>query len=293
MLVLGIDAGGSTTRAFVYDQSEAVVFHGQSGAANWASTPASRLRQHLQRALIDLPKVDAVCGCFAGLLTSEDQQNAKELLQALTNCSKVDARPDFHATWASAPEPTTAIVISGTGSVVCSEPERNKIIRTGGGGPLFGDLGSSFGIARRAITNHLYQNQVLPREFFDAATLLLGVSDMDSIIAKIYHSGAQSAAVAKLAPAIIDAARAGHGPSKAAILEELRGLAGLLIGHLKKYHDGEDSWHVTLAGGLWKNGRWLRQAFEEAAQDDRTIVWQRLVHPPVWGAARLARRILE
>ncbi|MEQ1822349.1 MAG: BadF/BadG/BcrA/BcrD ATPase family protein, partial [Fimbriimonadaceae bacterium] len=138
MLFLGIDGGGSTCRAVVIDEFDKTVFQGQGGASNFSSTPARTLRRSVARALEAAPKVDQICGCFAGLINSEARDRARELVGTLLPDCPITLTADYAAALRASPPDTTACLIAGTGSIVCSiTPE--GYVKSGGGGPLLGD----------------------------------------------------------------------------------------------------------------------------------------------------------
>src|SRR5947209_1700823 len=73
---LGLDCGGSSSRVLLVDESDAVIFRGQSGPANLATTGDDQVKKNLELSLRGCPAADYVCGCFAGLLTESDRRRA-------------------------------------------------------------------------------------------------------------------------------------------------------------------------------------------------------------------------
>ncbi|HRJ27520.1 MAG TPA: BadF/BadG/BcrA/BcrD ATPase family protein [Fimbriimonadaceae bacterium] len=297
--VLGIDGGGTTTRAWAVEAGQ-VIWKGQSGPSNWSSTPGPRLRQNLAKALVGAPRVDSVCGCFAGLITHNQKAEAETTLRELAGCSRVAAFPDYRATWAACPAGTTALVIAGTGSVIVSEPRPGELRRDGGGGPLFGDFGSSFGLVRSMLQRCVEDGQPLPRKMAQKAAETYGTDQLDAVISWLHQAPSPAAAAAKLAKPLVQAAQLGDRWAEETIQAEMLKLARVLIRHLEDGHEPQGFWSIVLAGGAWKLGETILRTFEDSCE--RLLSGRRgkeewglqtLQMAPVWGAVLLAEQQLK
>ena len=288
---LGLDGGGTSLRAVLIDSAGQPLFHGQSGAANIATTPEERFKNHLLKATDGCPEPDAVCGCFAGLLTPDDRERAIRLLRERFPKACLRAEPDYVAALeASGPE-VTACIVCGTGSLICSRSEDGKYVRSGGGGYLLGDDGSGFQYGRAALRHYL---EVGPEGASDdlrrAVLERFGVSEPHSVTRTVYSFSGPAPMIARLLPAFVADLHAGEPYAAEALREQSAKLARVVAGHLTRYHGNLDRAILTLAGGLWEPSIRFREALAESLRDAWTgqIEMKRIPEPPVRGAARLA-----
>lgn len=296
---LGIDCGGSSTRACVIDANGEIVFKGESGPANLASTPQLELEQHLADALHGSPEVSAGVACFAGLLTDADRHRALAILEKVLPGPKLAAFPDYYA--ALADSTTDVALIAGTGSLAASRNERGEVIKSGGGGPLLGDSGSAFDLGRRALGRTLLLADPQPASplFWEAVVELFGSREPNQILAAIYRSVSPAARVAKLAPTIVFDALRGLPYASHSLGEVLQALAQLLHGHIEAHLKDRDPVNVRLAGGLWDIEDVLTERFQQVCLDlspggvGPEIIIERLTREPVLGAAQMARELAD
>lgn len=290
---VGLDCGGSTSRALALDATGLPLYRGQSGAANLASTPEPILRRHLQRATEACPAADAVYGCFAGLLTEGDRLRAESLLKQLFPGAVVGAAPDFAAALMAAETPIDVCVIAGTGALVCSKTPTGWV-KTGGGGYLLCDDGSAFDLGRRVLKDFLFGDEP-PTE---ATTALVAETfetlDRGEIVSKLYANPSPPALLAKLAPALVTDAATGREPSRLALAEAIGTLASQTVRHIHKHVAGTGTVRIGLVGGVWKNSANVLDVFASSIRDqlDRSFDVERLRRPPVYGAVTLARELM-
>lgn len=290
---LGLDCGGTSTRAVALDERGEVLFEGKSGPANWASTERDQLREHIVEALTGAPKADTVCGCFAGLLTPEDKASVEAMLKEVSGADKALGLPDFHAALRASGPDATACVISGTGSLVFSRTN-GDVVKSGGGGPLLGDVGSAFAISREALRVALFGSPVVAAvsdRFRVAMQELFGTSDPSEVPARVYAEPSPARTVAKLAPIVARDAEAGEAYARIVVEDQMKQLAYILYGHLYTHHATTKPWRVFLSGGLWKISPIFLTRLEESMglmAGAKDIQFSELPVAPVMGAAWLA-----
>ncbi|MET7477698.1 BadF/BadG/BcrA/BcrD ATPase family protein [Streptomyces sp. NPDC005648] len=168
-LVVGLDAGGTRTRAVLADAADGrVVGEGAGGPGNALTVPSPQLTEHLAEALARaVPeggrrRVVAVGGGFAGA-TGADEEDPGRLnaLAALTAALRrvgittdtVTVGSDIEAAFASAPgAPADGLaLVAGTGAVAMRITDRRCTATVDGDGWLLGDDGSGFWIGREAV----------------------------------------------------------------------------------------------------------------------------------------------
>ncbi|EPJ38036.1 hypothetical protein STAFG_4916 [Streptomyces afghaniensis 772] len=168
-LVIGIDAGGTRTRAVLATADDGrPVGEGAAGPGNALTVPLPQLTEHLTEAIgraVPEPvrdRVVAVAGGFAGATdAADDEPGRRNALAALTAALRrlgIDAGPpvigsDIEAAFASAPgTPAGGLaLVAGTGAVAMRITDRRGTVTVDGDGWLLGDDGSGFWIGRAAV----------------------------------------------------------------------------------------------------------------------------------------------
>ncbi|WP_372443619.1 BadF/BadG/BcrA/BcrD ATPase family protein [Streptomyces adelaidensis] len=170
-LVVGIDAGGTRTRAVLADLGDGrTLGEGTSGPGNALTVPGPVLADHLAEALaraVPEPlrgRVVAVAGGFAG--TGHGGQAADEpgrvraqaalaaaLARVGVTAAEVGVHSDIETAFAAAPgHPADGLVlVAGTGAVAARIDARVPAATSGGDGWLLGDDGGGFWIGRAAV----------------------------------------------------------------------------------------------------------------------------------------------
>ncbi|WP_328846832.1 BadF/BadG/BcrA/BcrD ATPase family protein [Streptomyces sp. NBC_00258] len=168
-LVVGLDAGGTRTRAVLASAVDGrVLGQGSAGPGNALTVPVPLLTDHLAEAIAqavpepDRARVVAVAGGFAGAAeTAPDEPGRLNALAALTaalrrlgiEADSVGVSSDIEAAFASArgtPADGLALV-AGTGVVAMRIRDRRCEVTVGGDGWLLGDDGGGFWIGRSAV----------------------------------------------------------------------------------------------------------------------------------------------
>ncbi|WP_338783793.1 BadF/BadG/BcrA/BcrD ATPase family protein [Streptomyces sp. DG1A-41] len=194
-LVVGLDAGGTRTRAVLATADDGrPVGEGAAGPGNALTVPVPQLTEHLVEAVgraVPVPvrdRVVAVAGGFAGATgAAADEPGWRNALTALTAALRrlgIDAGPpvivsDIEAAFAStagAPADGLALV-AGTGAVAMRITERRGTATVDGDGWLLGDDGSGFWIGRAAVRAALRMadGRGAPTVLAEAVGLELGV----------------------------------------------------------------------------------------------------------------------
>jgi glucosamine kinase len=295
-VLIGLDCGGSSTRALCASGDGSIVGRGRSGPGNWASTPHDLIERSIREASEGMPSPDAAAVCFAGLLTDHDRAQAELLLSRIFPSAKVSAHPDTEAVLAADPG-ADAGVISGTGCTIFSMRD-GRIWRSAGGGPLFGDHGSVFDVVRRAIDAIALRPDRMEAsdDFWDAAERICTVRDPDRLVAALYRAPSPPRLACRLGPVVIADALAGKAYASEALKGALWALAKGIRGHLRHGHPELRQPNVVLAGGLWR----IEPRLADELQELLTTLSQAEGPPfphvrileaePVEGALALARK---
>ncbi|GAB2957444.1 N-acetylglucosamine kinase [Amycolatopsis acidiphila] len=158
--VIGVDAGGTSTRALAVAAAGTVLGSGRSGGANPNSHSPETAAKHLG---------EAIGACLGGL----DPQEANACVVGMAGSSKLTdpaVAGLFEATWArlglgevlvltdaevafasATAAPDGTVLIAGTGSIAGRIRKRRMVSTAGGYGWLLGDEGSAFWLGREAV----------------------------------------------------------------------------------------------------------------------------------------------
>ena len=117
-VVVGIDAGGSSTRARAM-QGGRIVFEGIGGPGNPGTRSMPTLTRAYRQALMGCPPTEHIAACVSGAGSERRQQEIKEVLAAIVPGAEIMVYPDYFAT-VTANRHADVCVVAGTGSVVCS-----------------------------------------------------------------------------------------------------------------------------------------------------------------------------
>ncbi len=316
---LGIDAGGTGTRALVADANGKILGRGVAGPANPLKVGFRACERELLRAArqairdvgasfagrrsagilpasMDLmrpgrPRYTSLHAVVVGLAGVDRPPVHRRLLRWLKK--SVPARrhlltSDAAIALAAAIGKRPGIVInSGTGSIGYAEDERGRAYRAGGWGTLYDDAGSGFDLGRKAIVAALHdydgrgEHTVLGRRICRA----LKLHDITGIILKPLTPQE----IAALFPLVLRAAR--QGDFVAMYLCDLAGheLSELALALAERLGWKRREFTVVMAGGVFAASTRIRTAFFDAlrstAPSARVVELRR---PAVAGALALA-----
>ncbi|WP_158848292.1 N-acetylglucosamine kinase [Saccharothrix deserti] len=173
--VVGLDAGGTSTRALVLDLDGTRLGAGVAGGANPNSHSPEQAAAHVRQALtaaldgLDPAKVQSGVLGMAGSSKLTDPAVAALFEAAWTGAGLrcpmhviTDCEAAF-ATGSSSPDGT--VLVAGTGSIA-ARIEKHELVSTAGGyGWLLGDEGSAFWLGREAVRATL---EALEKDSLDA-----------------------------------------------------------------------------------------------------------------------------
>ena len=297
MTGLGIDAGGSSTRWLLLDESGTVIGQGKTEPiTGHVFTPAGR-RENLARlrglleAVLELARPDAVVGGVTGLhgdteaaaLFVEEVAAGLELPE-----THVHLDNDMGIAYASVFAPGEGILVyAGTGSVGYHLAADGQVVRAGGYGYLIDDAGAGYWLGHQGLKEvfRQFDERGRPSESCLAQAFYqdLGSDDWDDLVGTVYGGGRSR--VAALAPVVAGAANQGD-ETAVAILEtagqELARLAEVLVKRVGLLP-------VAFAGGISQLSPLLTEAFRGALPAGVRLEVVRT--EPVRAAARQALKL--
>jgi glucosamine kinase len=273
VIVVGVDGGGTKTRAVVADESGRSLADVEGPASAVKPGQAERSAQVIAETIAlalgaaamsrVMPKV--ICVGVAGVGRENERQALWQALAAREIGEEIlvhaDATVALDDAFGDGPG---VLLIAGTGSVAFGRGPTGTVARCGGWGPSIGDEGSGAWIGRRALSvvTAAADGREPETALTGAVLTAAQVNEVSELIA--WASSATPAMLGTLAPAVMSEADAGDLRANALLslaVEELmlhiRALARQL------FMDERASVPVALTGGLLKRGQPLRKRLEQ------------------------------
>jgi N-acetylglucosamine kinase-like BadF-type ATPase len=293
---LGIDGGGSRTRALLCDTHGQIIGKGLSGGTNQRTSSTGELKVHLQEAIeqatrsIDCSKILAahfgIAGAGDARTRAKIQGIAKELLSEQTTRT---IGHDLEIALVGGLESNPGIVlVAGTGSACYGRTSDGRSAKCGDWGDLVDDVGSGSWIGLRALQVCVRQaDGRLPESPLKQAVMdFLKIEHMGAFKTRIHNSGLSRSERAQVAPIILDLANKGDEVSLAIVAEGVDALSSCVF--ITSRQLGIKSPTVLLAGGLLQH-TYFSNSLEAAlnARIPNAIITQPILSPTA-GAVLMA-----
>jgi N-acetylglucosamine kinase-like BadF-type ATPase len=300
-LYVGLDLGGSGTRAALADAEGSVLATGRGGPSGIAATAAGRrlLARSLDAALAPIAARvgSSPCVVHAGTrglsLPGRRDTLLLELGTRFSNAEIHVSNDALIALWGGLAGRPGVAVLAGTGSIALARAADGREGRAGGWGYLLGDEGSGYWLGREAIAAYL---QVLEgrRTAGPLAARIASATGARTVpegIAWVNSGDNPVARLAGLAPLVSEAVDAGDEVARGILCragQALADLAAAAVGQIRP-KGALDRVQVACCGGVWAAGAALTAPFREALADrlPGATVSPPLL-PPVAGAIVLA-----
>ncbi len=215
--VLGIDAGGTKTRALLADASERILGSAQGGGANLKTHGELEVEKVLHKVVEEAEaqagvRPDAVALGIAGADRPKDQAVLRDMMRRIGFRSRVVVTSDARIAFVAGSRLRVGLaLVCGTGSIAWGRNARGDVARAGGRGWHVGDEGSGFWIGERAIRAVLRAADGRGPETALGPALFghFGVDGMDGLIAAVYDAEYPRHRVAVFSARVEEAAAAG------------------------------------------------------------------------------------
>ncbi len=271
-LVIGIDGGGSRTRAMLADEHGRTI--GQSegpasrvtpgGAEHSADVMEALIRDVLAAAALGSIRPKAICVGVAGVGRGNERQALWQALTGRNLADEIIVHTDAAIALEDAfGEGSGVLLIAGTGSVAHGRGPTGTFARCGGWGPVIGDEGSGAWIGRRALSIVTAASDGREPETALTGAVLTATEAGDVAELIPWAASAGAAQLATLAPVVMSTAVAGDRRANALVTlaaEELMLHVRALAREL--FVDERASFALALAGGLLGRGSLLRKRLE-------------------------------
>lgn len=303
-VVLGIDGGGTSTVALLADAATGrILGRGQGGPSNIQAVGEEAALRELDVAvgsafaaagLAYAPVAAAALGLAGIDLDGSDVIRA--WAERVELAGKLSIANDATLLFAAGtPAGWGLAVIAGTGSIAFTRDPTGHEGRTGGWGYLLGDEGSAFRLGELGLRAACRAADRIdpPTGLLPAFLAALGSQDPRDFIPAVYRGKWDKAAIAGLAPLVLDQAAAGDATARAIVEEQTRELARTAAGAVVNAGLPRHNLPVALAGGLVLQSEAFRNRFLEHLQACGIHPGSvGLVDDPALGAVVLARQLL-
>lgn len=271
----GIDGGGSNTRALVASSDGRLAALGRAGPSNAAIlglTPAveaihAAIADAWRQLKLDPQPLASVFLGLAGVNAVGRETLRAALAQGATwgDACIVAIDHDIRIALAGGlgGQPGIA-VIAGTGSAGYGRAADGRTAKAGGWGALIDDAGGGYWLARRALSlvARASDGRCPPTKLTAAALDFFGIQKTTEILGKLYPTPPPRDQLARLAPRVFAAAKAGDELAQQLVAEGAEELARIAAATAQNLF-GQAPAPVVLTGGLAMN-RAYRDAFSEA-----------------------------
>ena len=302
MLKIGVDGGGTTTRAVIIEQQDgasdiSVLARAEAASSNHygvgLETTGANILEAINKALetagISRTDVAGIGFGLAGACTNAEQTLLTNKLASLLDGSLLVVDEDAAGAQSGAfAGGSGAICIAGTGSNAFGINEKGERARADGLGPLLGDRGGGYRIgeaALRAICS-AQDGSGPATAMVQPGLQSFGIDSVDELVQIVYQPDFARNRVAALFPIVLQTAQNGDAVAQALLDDAGRDLALTTQAVLQKLGLSR----VAVVGGVFENAAPVRASFEKKLREfiaDAEIIAPQ--HDAAIGAALLVK----
>ncbi len=300
---IGMDCGGSRTRALLADLGGGIVARAVAGPGNPLSAGFeaaeqaywTAIRGLLSRAGLGSGAVAAVAIGTAGAGRTAERKRITASLKKILPRARIAVDSDAAMALLGATRGKPGIIaISGTGSIVLGMGENREIVRAGGWGLLLGDEGSGGVLGLEAIRAVLRaEDGRAPATCLrDAVLRHFRVRTPAGLITRIYRKPPTSREYARILPALLAAAREGDGVARSLLRSAGAQLAAMVEAVATRLAI-EGTVPLVLSGGVLSSDTLLRRTMlRRLRASSPRIRIAPAIAPPEMGALLVARSLV-
>jgi glucosamine kinase len=267
--LLGVDGGGTKTKALIADHKGRIIGQGNSGPANILFDEPDAVRASIIEAI-------EVALAQAGIRGEEVRRGVFGVpatenllfgsLKELLPNSEFFFLGEAPIAFASGSNKSFGVLlIAGTGSFSWGRNLRGDVTTTGGGGAAFGDEGSGFDLGREAlrVIGKMYDGRGPETVIARKVCTLLNCNTFDEILSYVYgrqDTRSYRSRIAALAPVVLEAAGE-EDPLACKIVEDAAAELELMVSTCaRKLELLDEQIDVVLTGGVLRGGGPLLEA---------------------------------
>lgn len=292
-IFLGIDGGGSSTRAVLADADGAVLAQGVSGPSNLLSVGPEAAAASVEAAVADAwrqlgqPPHPAAAACLgmAGMVGPAQHAAYHELATRLALATRIAVTSDLHiALTGGLGGGPGLVLISGTGSSCLGRDATGRTASAGGKGALAGDSGSGFWIGHRALRAAVKQmdGRWASGPLQDVVLDFLGIQRPEELVEAVYGRGLATQDLATLAPRVVELATSGDAVSARIIEGACQALVEMAVTVVRKLDLTAPA--LILSGGVATSVGFARRLTDSIRECMDGVRFVERMMPPAAGA---------
>lgn len=303
-MFLGVDGGGTKTALCMLDADGSVVAAVRTGTTYYLPGPVEQVERVLREGVTEICTRAGVSAAdlshaFFGLPSygevSGDVAALDALPQAILGHDRYTCDNDCVCAWAGSLGGEDGInVVAGTGSIAYGQ-RNGRGVRAGGFGELFGDEGSAYWVAVRAlnIASRMIDGRLARGPLLKAIRERLRLdAEFDVVDIVLNRWEGSRGRIAALSRLVDDAADQGDAHAAAVLADAGRELATLAVAVRRRLgHRPAEQVTVSHSGGAFASARILGSFHHELAAQDASWRPAEPLYPPVVGAALYAARL--
>lgn len=297
--VIGVDAGGTHTRAVVANARGEILGTGdarsgnphQNGTAAAQNEILGSISRAREAAQIGTSEITAACLGIAGI-DRDDERSEWTAWAREKICKRAQVVNDGELVLAAGADENWGVaVVAGTGSIAWGKSRDGRAARAGGWGHTIGDEGSAYDLARQALraASQCADGRSEKTELLDAILAHWNLKLPQDLVAAVYRSGKKPADLAELAAVVVKCAEANDHVALSLIESGGTELATMIYTVARELDFEREKFPLALTGGLVLGAEIVRTHLLKASEMRRlkfsTVA---LVHEPVKGAVRMA-----
>ncbi|HEX8709594.1 MAG TPA: BadF/BadG/BcrA/BcrD ATPase family protein [Pyrinomonadaceae bacterium] len=303
-ILLGVDGGGTRTRAVIADSDGRVLGEGAAGPSNplrvGIINAAAAIREAATQACsasgVQPTEIDAAQVGLAGVRRGDLRARMREALKSLrVGLLQVVTDSEIALYGATDGQPGV-VIIAGTGSICCGVNAQGRHACAGGWGPIAGDEGSGSWIARRALQaiGRQSDGRGPQTRLGEEACAYFKVATEDDLVVAIYAPSMTNERIAGFGRCVIETARRGDRVARSIVVEAGRELGMAAVAVIRELRMERGRFQVAYVGGVFAAGRVLLDSVREEVRQLAPGAFLAPPHlPPVIAAARMAHDRLD
>jgi len=263
MYVIGIDGGGTNSRAVLCDEMGRVYAFTKAGPVNQNSVSIEKVASQFQLLIQNLRQqapeyFQQVTYVFAGVAGTGKEEARLRIQEILEDIKPFDASMDvkhdgYNALYAGTLGEPGVVQISGTGSLTFGMNAQGNTARAGGWGYLIGDEGSGYAIGRDALSAmaKAHDGWGEPTSLSKYILNQFEVKNPHDIIPHIYNQSHPRQHIANLSRYVMDAAINHDSVAQDIIHKAAHDLSEQIRAVVTKLFDKHQKVPVVLTGGVF------------------------------------------
>jgi glucosamine kinase len=298
--VIGIDGGGTSTRAALLGLDGKLLAVGQSGSSNIDDVGVQVAEQNIDRAVaaaeaqagIERQPAAAIFLGMAGVTSEADRDHIRQIARTLNLApdAGIGVDHDCRAALAGGLSGRPGIVqIIGTGSSCYGRTAEGRNWMAGGRGHLVSDEGSGCWMGLQAIRAAVraHDGRAPHTPLLDGVLAALNINEIDDVLNRLYVVGISRAELAALAPMVVREAMAGDAAALGIVQRGADDVSELVEAVACKLDMTKPE--VCIVGGLLNTGPLIFDTYQASILHRvPTARVKTAEQPPVMGAAILA-----